>query len=57
MKRAKHHLPLRPPKKRNPVAVSPLLKKGGPHGKTTAAKRRADKIALGKSLADPDLGE
>ena len=55
MKRAKHHLPLRPPRKRNPVAVSPLLKKGGAHGKTTAAKRRQDKIALSKSLADPGL--
>jgi hypothetical protein len=55
MKRAKHHGPMRPPKKRNPVAVSPLLRKGGAHGKTTAAKRRHDKIALGKALADPDL--
>ena len=57
MKRAKHHAPLRPPKKRNPVAVSPLLKKGGPHGKTTAAKRRQDKVALVKSLADPGIAE
>jgi hypothetical protein len=57
MKRAKHHVPLRPPKKRNPVAVSPLLKKGGAHGKTTAAKRRRDKVLLVKSLADADPPE
>ena len=57
MKRAKHHLPLRPPKKRNPVAVSPLLRKGGAHGKTTAAKRRQQKIALGKALREEDIAE
>ena len=57
MKRAKHHVPLHPPKKRNPVAVSPLLRKGGAHGKTTAAKRRQEKIALGKALRDPDSGQ
>jgi hypothetical protein len=57
MKRAKHHLPLRPPKKRNPVAVSPLLRKGSAHGKTTAATRRQQKIALGKALRLEDLGE
>lgn len=54
MKRAKHHAPLRPPKKRNPVAVSPLLRKGGAHGKTTAAKRRQAKMALGRALREPD---
>jgi len=54
MKRAKHHAPLRPPKKRNPVAVSPLLRKGGAHGKTTAARRRQAKMALGKALREPD---
>lgn len=57
MKRAKHHAPLQPPTKRNPVAVSPLLRKGGAHGKTTAAARRQQKIALSKSLRDPDAGE
>ena len=57
MKRAKHHLPLRPPKKRNPVAVSPLLRKGGAHGKTTAATRRQQKIALGKALREEDIAE
>ena len=53
MKRAKRH-PL--PRPRDPVARSPLLGKGGPHGKTTAAKRRADAMALAKTKRDPDLG-
>ena len=53
MKRAKRH-PL--PRPRDPVARSPLLGKGGPHGKTTAAKRRADAMALAKVKRDPDLG-
>jgi len=53
MKRAKRH-PL--PRPRDPVARSPLLGKGGPHGKTTAAKRRADAMALAKAKRDPDLG-
>ena len=38
MKRAKRHVV---PKPRNPVARSPLLAKGGAHGKTNAAKRRS----------------
>jgi|GEM_PF-1842622 len=54
MKRAKKHHPLQPPKVRNPVARSPLLGKGGAHGKTTAAKRRAARIALVKELRDPE---
>ena len=45
MKRAKLHAP---PKPRNPVARSPLLAKGGPHGKSTRAKRRHEKVALKK---------
>ena len=48
MKRAKRHPHLQPPKQRNPVARSPLLRKGGAHGKTTGAKRRAAKMALAK---------
>ena len=40
MKRAKLHAP---PKPRNPVARSPLLGKGGPHGKSTRAKRRLER--------------
>ena len=54
MKRAKLHAP---PKPRNPVARSPLLKKGGPHGKSTRAKRRNAKIALAKVALDPDASE
>lgn len=54
MKRAKKHRPLVPPKTRNPVARSPLLGKGGPHGKTTSAKRRAANVALQKQSRDPD---
>jgi hypothetical protein len=51
MKRAKQH-PL--PKIRNPVARSPLLKKGGPHGKSTRAKRRLAKIELTKLAREPN---
>jgi hypothetical protein len=66
MKRAKKHaLPQAPqsarspqapqaPKPRNPVARSPLLGKGGPHGKSTGAKRRAAKMALGRMDRDED---
>ena len=53
MKRAKKHAI---PKPRNPVARSPLLGKGGAHGKTTSAKRRADAVALAKLKRDPGLG-
>jgi len=51
MKRAKQRLPLKP---RNPVARSPLLGKGGPHGKSTAAKRRQAEVELIKHARDPD---
>jgi hypothetical protein len=51
MKRAKVHLP---PKPRNPVARSPLMRKGGPHGKSTAAKRRQDNMQLAKAQRDPE---
>jgi len=54
VKRAKKQRPLHPPKVRNPVARSPLLGKGGAHGKTTAAKRRAANVALAKQLRDPE---
>lgn len=50
MKRAKRH-PV--PKPRNPVARSPLLRKGGAHGKSRSAKRRAERIALRKLVRDP----
>ena len=49
MKRAKKH-PL--PKPRDPVARSPLMRKGGAHGKTTRAKRRQAKVELQKMAGD-----
>ncbi len=52
MKRAKKHRPPGPPAVRNPVARSPLLGKGGAHGKSTAAKRRAANVALAKELRE-----
>jgi hypothetical protein len=57
MKRAKRHLPPGPPlppKVRNPVARSPLLGKGGPHGKTMGAQRRQANVDLRKLARDPD---
>ena len=57
MKRAKKHRVPGPPKMRNPVARSPLMSKGGAHGKTTAAKRRQAKVELGKIVRDPDAVE
>jgi hypothetical protein len=53
MKRAKLHSPPQPPKVRNPVARSPLMGKGGPHGKTHAAKRRQANIDLLKLQRAP----
>jgi hypothetical protein len=49
MKRAKQHPP---PKPRNPVARSPLLGKGGAHGKSNAARRRLAKIELQKLVRE-----
>jgi hypothetical protein len=54
MKRAKTHLP---PKPRNPVARSPLMRKGGAHGKSTAAKRRQENVLLAKAKRDPEALE
>jgi len=42
---------------RNPVARSPLLGKGGPHGKTNAAKRRQANVDLLKLQRDPHSHE
>jgi hypothetical protein len=53
MKRAKQPA-LHLPKARNPVARSPLLGKGGPHGKSTGAKRRQAKIELGTMVRETD---
>jgi hypothetical protein len=50
VKRAKQHLPIAP---RNPVARSPLLRKGGAHGPSERAIRRRDKVALRRQLRDP----
>lgn len=51
MKRAKQHAH---PRLRNPVARSPLLGKGGAHGKSTAAKRRQAKVELQKEIKQTD---
>jgi hypothetical protein len=51
MTRAKKKAPLKP---RNPVARSPLLGKGGPHGKSTAAKRRQAEVELVRQSRDPE---
>ena len=50
MKRAKQHSP---PKPRNLVARSPLLRKGGAHGKSKSALRREANVALRKLVRDP----
>ena len=51
MKRAKKRAL---PKPRNPVARSPLLRKGGSHGKSTRAKRHADRVLLLRRVREPD---
>ena len=53
MKRAK----LPPSKPRNRVATSPLLRKGGAHEKTHAARRRAANVALKRIARDPEATE
>jgi len=57
MKRAKLLTAPAPTKVRNPVARSPLLGKGGPHGKTNAALRRQANIELVKMKRAPHSGE
>lgn len=54
MKRAKSHAV---PKPRNPVARSPLLGKGGPHGKSRGALRREANVELQKLRRDPKACE
>lgn len=56
MKRAKRHPPPLP-KVRNAVARSPLLGKGGPHGKTVAAVRRQANIDTKRLQRDPHAEE
>ena len=53
MKRAKRHA-LTAPKPRNPVARSPLMRKGGAHGKATRARRRQAKVELAKTPIDAE---
>jgi hypothetical protein len=57
VKRAKKHRPPEPPKVRNPVARSPLMRKGGAHGKTTAAKRRQAKVLLRALARETEIAE
>ena len=54
MKRSKKHMLVTP---RNPVARSPLLAKGGPHQKSTAAQRRLARAQLVRTLRDPKTFE
>ena len=54
MKRAKQHAV---PKPRNPVARSPLLRKGGAHGKSGGALRRQAKVELQKLRRDPKAAD
>ena len=54
MKRAKQHAV---PKPRNPVARSPLLRKGGAHGKSRSALRRQANVELQKLRRDPGAAE
>ena len=54
MKRAKQHAV---PKPRNPVARSPLLRKGGAHGKSGGALRRKANVELHKLRRDADAAD
>ncbi|MBS0327901.1 MAG: hypothetical protein JSS46_15335 [Proteobacteria bacterium] len=42
------------PKRRNPVARSPLLGKGGAHGKSQGALRRRARMELSKLAVDDE---
>ena len=57
MKRAKTHTLREALKPRNPVARSPLLGKGGAHGKSNAAKRREANVSTAKLKHDPEALE
>ncbi len=56
MKRAKQTSAPRPPKPRNPVARSPLLAKGGAHGKGGGARRRQANVETARLARDPEGG-
>lgn len=49
------HKPLRP---RNRQAIAPIMRKGGPHGKSTSAERAALQRELRREMAQigPDIG-
>jgi hypothetical protein len=53
MKRAKRHPPA-VAKPRNPLARSPLLRKGHAHGESRKTKRQRGKAELGKALVQLD---
>jgi hypothetical protein len=57
MKRAKLHSVPQQTKPRNPVARSPLLGKGGAHGKSNAAKRRQANMRTARLKRDPEAVE
>lgn len=40
--------------RRNPFALSPLMRRGGVHEKSTGAKRRAGRMALQRLKLDND---
>jgi hypothetical protein len=42
---------------RDPVARSPLMRKGGAHGPSEGAKRRAARVALRRALREPSTLE
>ena len=54
MKRAKQHAVPKPP---NPVARSPLLRKGGAHGKSGGALRRKANVEMHKLRHDPNAAD
>jgi hypothetical protein len=51
MKRAKQHK-ISVPKPRNPVARSPLMKKGGPHQKSASSMRQRARAELARTIRD-----
>jgi hypothetical protein len=56
-RRARARAPALPPP-RNPVALSPLLRKGGAHDKSVGARRRHARMALQRQLREHgDTGE
>jgi hypothetical protein len=54
MKRARQHAV---PKPRNPVARSPLLGKGGAHGKSRGALRREANVELQMLRRNPEASD